>query len=75
MKEATSGRTSSPTLDVDNLNKLIRHWRKEKLNARDPLHKQMAACYIDAFQTVRVNNGLPPLPMEEDEEEHDESPS
>ena len=52
-------------LDVENLDNLIRYWRKERDNAKDEEDKLVARCYIDAFQTVRVNNGLKLLPKDE----------
>lgn len=54
-------------LDIENINSLIRLWRKEKLKANksgDKEEQLIASCYIDAFQTVRVNHGLVLLPKE-----------
>jgi len=51
-------------LDIDNIDKLITYWRKQLNEASVPTDKLVARCYIDAFQTVRVNHGLDPLPKE-----------
>lgn len=54
-------------LDVAHLDWLIQLWRKKKEEATkvgDDDMRLMADCYIDAFQTVRVNSGLPLLPEE-----------
>jgi len=51
-------------LDIDNINDLIGYWRAKKTEAADNLDKEeelIASCYVDAFQTVRVNHGLPLL--------------
>jgi len=45
-------------MDVDNLDDMIRYWRKEKKNATTDEERLVASCYIDAYQTVRVNNNL-----------------
>ena len=48
-------------LDIENINKLIKYWRKVKVKAMSELNEEetlIASCYIDAFQTVRVNHGL-----------------
>ena len=49
-------------LDVENLDRLITIWRERKGDAANPDDLIIAACYVDAFQTVRVNNGLGLLP-------------
>lgn len=48
-------------LDIENIDNLIRFWRKQKVKAINELDEEeelVASCYIDAFQTVRVNHGL-----------------
>ena len=37
------------------LDMAIRNWRKRKEEAVDELEEHTAACYIDAFQSVRVS--------------------
>lgn len=54
-------------LDVDNINKLILHWRKTRADAEENNDLELiliARCYVDAYQTVRINHGLPLLPQE-----------
>lgn len=51
-------------LDIKNLDKLIMYWRKAKINAEDEEDKLIASCYVDAYQTVRINHGLPLLPKD-----------
>ena len=51
-------------LDIDNINDLIKYWRSKKTEAADNLNEEnelIASCYVDAFQTVRVNHGMPLL--------------
>lgn len=52
-------------LNIENINNLIRYWRDQKENAMDDENRLIASCYVDAFQTVRVNHGLSILPKEE----------
>jgi hypothetical protein len=47
------------------VNRLIEHWRKQHQTAKDK-HMQrdviVASCYVDAYQTIRVNHNLELLP-------------
>ena len=43
---------------IENVDKLIGFWRNKIVSAKTSEEKLMAECYVDAFQTVRVNNGL-----------------
>lgn len=52
-------------LNIENLDSMIKYWRHEKENAIDDKNELIASCYVDAFQTVRVNHGLPLLPKDE----------
>ena len=52
---------SQPRLNVENLDSLIRVWRARRDKAETDSDRHTAACYVDAFQTVRVNHGLPLL--------------
>ena len=49
---------SSVMLDIGNIDELIRFWRKAVIEAKDDEKILIARCYVDAFQTVRVNHGL-----------------
>ena len=46
------------TLDVEQLDKMIRNWRARRDGAPNERERLIASCYIDAYQCVRVNNGL-----------------
>ena len=53
-------------LNIKNLDNLIRHWRGVLSEDPDDIEQCLVAqSYIDAFQTVRVNHGLPLLPIED----------
>lgn len=50
-----------------NINSLIEHWRGKVKKAEDTRNDEdllVARCYVDAFQTVRINHGLGLLPKE-----------
>ena len=49
-------------LNIKNINSLITYWRGMINKADNPHDKLVARCYVDAFQTVRVNHNLPLLP-------------
>lgn len=49
-------------LDIENINSLIEYWREKIDEASGPTDKLIARCYVDAFQTVRINHNLPLLP-------------
>lgn len=51
-----------PKLDTENIDSLIRYWRKKEKEAKTERDIHTAACYVDALQTVRVNHGLQLLP-------------
>lgn len=51
--------------DTKMVNNLIRYWRAKKLNAKTEEEVLIAACYVDAFQTMRINHGLNKLPLQE----------
>ena len=55
-------------LDIQNIDSLITLWRGRKAAAITNGDKQdelISGCYVDAYQTVRVNNGLSILPFPE----------
>jgi hypothetical protein len=51
-------------LDITSIDNMIRFWR-QRLREDKGEDVIIASCYVDAFQTIRVNHGLPPLPREE----------
>ena len=56
----------SVKLNVKDIDRLIRYWRRVKKKAKNREEELVASCYVDAFQTVRVNHKLPLLPKEEE---------
>ena len=52
-------------LNIENINELIIHWREKIEEASCPNEKLIARCYVDAFQTVRLNHNLPLLPKDD----------
>ena len=48
-------------LNIENVNELIEFWRKHLAENYAPSDKLIARCYIDAYQTIRVNHGLTKL--------------
>jgi len=57
-------------LNEKNINSLIRYWRKKNKMSVSAGHSEdalIARCYVDAYQTVLVNHGLPMLPLPEPE--------
>lgn len=51
-------------LNIENINSLIRFWRQKKKEAVTAEQKIIARCYIDAYQTVRINHGYKLLPAD-----------
>ncbi|MFB5761138.1 hypothetical protein [Paenibacillus medicaginis] len=56
----------------DYLDGAIRKWRMNKASATDEWDEHTAACYIDAFQSVRVSVFGETLPAESLAEEREE---
>ena len=56
--------TGTIAFDEAMVNKLIVYWREKLCNSKDAQVMLIAECYIDAYQTVRVNHGLDPLGVE-----------
>lgn len=54
-------------LDTANINDMIQFWRKKVKTAKTNRDKLIAMCYVDAFQTVRINHGLELLPKKREE--------
>ncbi len=54
-------------LNIINLNSLIQYWRAKKDAADNPHDRLIASCYVDAYQTVRVNHNLPLLSKDDTE--------
>jgi len=48
-------------LKIDELNALIEVWRIRLKESTAPSETRIARCYIDAYQTIRVNHGLEKL--------------
>ncbi len=48
-------------LKVELINDQIRHWRRMEKLSTTGQQALIACAYIDAYQTVRVLHGLPPL--------------
>ncbi len=54
-------------LDIRMLDNMIRYWRIEQLEATNKKDRKIACCYVDAYQTIRINHGLDLLSETEEE--------
>lgn len=52
--------------DVEMIDRLICYWRKCVNGAENEEKLLIARCYVDAYQTVRVNHGFGLLPPDTD---------